>query len=136
MKMLAFLAGELTNSAYYFSTFANVHKDNANVLDISYNSGKSTDWTPFTYQKRLNDAKLVQQKIIELSKKKCTAATFCRNTTTYIRSLKRRQEFVPLVGTYIGKAKAEPLHLKNNVCKEIFLKVWNVVISVAEVNTK
>ena len=51
MKMLAFLAGESTNSAYYFSTFANVHKDNANVLDISYNSGKSTDWTPFTYQK-------------------------------------------------------------------------------------
>ena len=106
MNMLAFLAGELTNSAYYFSTFANVHKDNANVLHISYNSGKSTDWTPFTHQKRLNDAKLVQQKKIELSKKKCTSATFRRNTTTYIRSLKSWQEFVPLVGTYIGKAKA------------------------------
>ena len=33
MKMLAFLAGELTNSAYYSSTLANVHKDDANVLD-------------------------------------------------------------------------------------------------------
>ena len=26
MKMLAFLAGELSNSAYYFSTFGNVNK--------------------------------------------------------------------------------------------------------------
>ena len=43
MKMSAFLAGELTNSAYYFSTFANVHKDNANVHSICYNTGKSTD---------------------------------------------------------------------------------------------
>ena len=59
--MLAFLAGELTNSAYYFSTFANVHKDNANVHSSCYNTGKRTDWMPFTYQKGLNDAKLVEQ---------------------------------------------------------------------------
>ena len=64
MKMLAFLAGELTNSAHYFSTFANVHKDNANAIDISFNTGKSTDWVPFNYAKRLQDAKLVQQKKI------------------------------------------------------------------------
>ena len=70
---LAFLAGELTNSADYFSTFANVHKDNANVHSICYNTGKNTDWMPFTYQKRLNDAKLV-----ELLKKTNTAATFRR----------------------------------------------------------
>ena len=69
------------------------------------------------------------------SKKKITASTFRTNTTTYIRSLKSRQEFVPLVGKYIDKAKAEPLHIKNNVCKEMFMKVWDVVISVAEVNT-
>ena len=36
---------------------------------------------------------------------------------------------------YIDKAKAEPLHLKNNVCKEMFMKIWDVVISVAQVNT-
>ena len=57
MKMLVFLPGELTNSAYYFCTFANVHKDNANVHGICYNTGKSTDWMPITYQKRLNDVK-------------------------------------------------------------------------------
>ena len=135
MKMLAFLAGELTNSAYYFSTFANVHKDNANVLDKCYNTGKSTDWMPFTYQKRLNDARLVEQKKAELLKKNNSATTFRRNTTTYIKSLKSRQEFVPLVDKYVDKAMAEPLHLKNNVCKEVFMKVWDVVISVAQVNT-
>lgn len=27
-KMLCFLAGELTNAAYYFSTFANINKEN------------------------------------------------------------------------------------------------------------
>ena len=64
------------------------------------------------------------------SKKKITASTFRTNTTTYIRSLKSRQEFVPLVGKYIDKAKAEPLHIKNNVCKEMFMKVWDVVIAV------
>ena len=101
MKMLAFLAGELTNSAYYFRTFTNGHKDNANVLGICYD--KSTDWMPFTYQQRLNIAKLVEWKKVELLKKNNTAATFRRNTTTYIRSLKSRQEF---------KAKDEPLHLK------------------------
>ena len=114
MKMLAFLAGELTNPAYYFSTFVNVHKGNANVLDKCYNTGKSTDWVPFTYQKRLNDVRLVEQKKAELLKKNNSATTFRRNTT-YIKSLKCRQEFVPLVDKYIDKAMAEPLHLKNNV---------------------
>ena len=33
---------------------------------------------------------------------------------------------------YIDKAK--PLHLKNNVCKEMFMKIWDVMI-VAQVNT-
>ena len=82
---------------------------------------------PFTYQQRLNDAKLVEWKKVELLKKNNTAATFRRNTTTYIRSLKSRQEFVPLVEKYIDKAKAEPL--------QMFMIVWDVVLSVAQVNT-
>ena len=44
---------------------------------------------PFTYQKRLNYAKLVEQKKVELLKTN-TAANFRRNTTAYIRSLKSR----------------------------------------------
>ena len=70
-----------------------------------------------------------------VKEKKNTAATFCRNTTTYIVSLKSRKEFVPLVEIYIDKANAEPLPLKNNVCKEMFMKIRDGVISVAQVNT-
>ena len=88
MKMLPFLAGELTNSAYYFSTFANVHEDNANVHSICYNTGKSTAWIPFTYQKRLNDAKLVEQKKVELLKKKILLLLFAEKQQHILRPLK------------------------------------------------
>ena len=66
MKMLAFLAGELSNSAYYFSTFGNVNKQNANDVHKCYD----VDWKPFKYDKRVTDAQLVQKKKTELVKKK------------------------------------------------------------------
>ena len=43
--------------------------------------------------------------------------------------MKSRQEEIPLVGKYIGNAYCEPLHLKNNVVKEMFLKVMNITLS-------
>ena len=66
LKMLAFLAGELSNSAYYFSTFANVHKDEPHHFKKSFGTGKNQDWKPFPYTKRLNDVKLVEKKKSEL----------------------------------------------------------------------
>lgn len=42
--------------------------------------------------------------------------------------LKSRQEEVPLLQHYIDYAKCEPLHLKNNVVKELFMKILNVVL--------
>ena len=49
--------------------------------------------------------------------------------TTYIATtLKSRQEFEPPVGAYIDFAKAEPLHLKNNVIKEQFMKLFKICI--------
>ena len=135
MKMLAFLAGELTNAAYYFSTFADVHKDDtATNIHRKFNTGKKADWAPFSYKKRLQDVKCVEKKKMELSKRTMLPLTFCSHVTTFIKFLKSRQEFVPLVGKYIDKALAEPLHLKNNVCKEMFMKLWNIVNKVA--NTK
>ena len=59
MKMLAFLAGELSNAAYYFSTFTNVNKEESNDVIKSF----GVDWKPFDYSKRLKDAKLVDIKI-------------------------------------------------------------------------
>ena len=54
---------------------------------------------------------------------------FRENLTSFIRkSLKSRQEEIPLVGKYIGQAYCEPLHLKKNVVKEMFLKVINITL--------
>ena len=45
MKMLCFLAGELSNAAKYFTIFADVNTDNYRQYNKSY--GK--DWKPFSY---------------------------------------------------------------------------------------
>ena len=42
--------------------------------------------------------------------------------------MKSRQEEVPLVGEYISVAKCEPLHIKNNVVKEFFVKLLKICV--------
>ncbi|XP_057297789.1 uncharacterized protein LOC130628799 [Hydractinia symbiolongicarpus] len=137
MKMLAFLAGELTNSAYYFSTFGNVNKDNSAKFEYTYGTKQSDKWMPFNYHKRISDAKKVEGKKKEIEVKcKGNSATKRSNLTSYIsKVLKGRQEEVPLVGHYIDKAKGEPLHLKNNVVKEHFMKLFNLCLATAPLNS-
>ena len=74
------------------------------------------------------------KKAKEIEKGKQTAETKRNNLLSYIRSLKSRQEFHPLVGNYIDKMKCEPLHLKNNTCKELFMVVLKVTISEAKLS--
>lgn len=120
MKMLCFLGGELNNNSYYFSTFADVNKGNSN--DFSKKMG--TDWNPFPYEKRIKDAKKAQKKEQELTKGNTKKETQRSNLTSYIsKTLRSRQCEIPLVGEYINLAKSEPLHLKNNILKEMFLKL-------------
>ena len=60
MKMLCFLAGELSNAAKYFITFADVNTDNHRQYDKTF--GK--DWKSFSYDKRLQDsAKVLREKL-------------------------------------------------------------------------
>ena len=81
---------------------------------------------PFTYEKRIADAAEVASKKAELHKKNMKECMFCQNLTSFIgKSLKSRQEEIALVGKYIDKAYCEPLHLKKNVVREMFLKVMN-----------
>ena len=54
MKMLAFVAGELSNSAKYFSSFANVNKDDCNVRAGKVGLGPDSKWQPWKYDERLN----------------------------------------------------------------------------------
>ena len=126
MKMLCFLAGELSNAAKYFTTFADVNTDDCMQYDKSY--GK--EWKPFGYNKRLQDSAKVLKKKGELAKTTNAEATKRQKLTSYISTvLKSRQEEAPLVRSYIDIAKCEPLHLKNNVCKELFIRFWKDLFS-------
>ena len=131
MKMLAFLAGKLTNALHYFSTFANVKKSEATT--IKYDFGIEPDkhhWSPFQYTKRVDDATNVAARKKVLDKKDTLPATKRSNLTKYIaQDLQSRQEEVPLVGEYVSFAKCEPLHLKNNTVKEMFMKVFKICVS-------
>ena len=71
MKMLCFLAGKLSNSAKYFTTFADVNTDDCRQYDKSY----GTDWKPFGYNKGLQDSVKVLKKKSELAKTTNAEAT-------------------------------------------------------------
>ena len=59
-----------------------------------------------------------------------TYSTKRNKLTKYISTtLKSRQEKVPLMGRFITEAKADPLCLKNNVCKEYFIQFWSLIYS-------
>ena len=128
--MLAFLGEELTNAAYFFTTFTNVNRDDKNAISKKFSLKGDFTWKPFTYEKRIADATKVASKKAELHKKNMKKCIFHRNLISFIgKSLKSRQEEIPLVGNYIDKAYCEPLHVKNNVVKELFLEVMNITLS-------
>lgn len=129
MKMLCFLAGELSNAASYFTTFANVSKESKAHKDPSKTFGYEmhNSWKPFQYSKRMNDANKVKQFKVENDKSSYAETTKRTKVTTYIsKTLNSRQEEVPLVGEFIDCAKAEILHLKNNCAKEMFIKLLKI----------
>ena len=130
MKMLAFLAGELSNAATYFSTFGNVRRDQANDFKKSFGDSTENHWKPFPYEKRLQDAKKVAEKTEKLSKQNLASSTVHSKLLSFIaKDLESRQYKVPLIQEYIDCAKAEPLHLKNNVIKERFMIIFKICIS-------
>ena len=62
----------------------------------------------------------VEKKKVEVSKTNLKPSAKREKITSFISQQKSRQEFPPLVGNFIDKAKAEPLHLKNNAWQQ-----WN-----------
>ena len=129
MKMLAFIAGELSNAARFFSTFAGVNQNDANDFTKSLSASTSQGWKPFNYENRSAAAKKVAVRKEQLKKSGLAATTQRTQLTAYTASLKSRQEEVPLLGKYIDHAKSEPLHIKNNTTKELFMKMFKIVVS-------
>ena len=60
MKMLCTLAGELTNSAKYFASFAKV-KDPDHLQDGTFGNNKGDTWQPWKYEERLKVVKEVEK---------------------------------------------------------------------------
>lgn len=88
MKMIAFLGGELNNSAKYFSSFADVSTDNGNKLDGSFGNKQSDTWKPCKYSHRLPVVKEVNHLKKQLEKKKLVPATKRNKITSLISSKK------------------------------------------------
>ena len=124
MKMLSFLAGELSNSSTHFLTFANVCQKESNNYKKSFGLFEGSYWKPWKYENRLADAEKVNEK------KRSVKNLSRNNITSFIsNTLKSRQEFTPLIAKFINVAKAEPLHLKNNTIKEQFMKLFKICLA-------
>ena len=133
MKMLAFLAGDLSNAATYFSTFGNVTKKDSNDVSKTLKDSNKRGWEPFSYEKRISDAYKVEKKRKELDGSKLQSTTKRQKLTQYIASLKSRQEFEPPVGKSVVRAKPAPLHLKNNCICEQFMKLLKISLSQSKI---
>lgn len=133
MKMLAMLGGELPNSARFFSTFADVSKDNCTDLKGTFLSHPSlsqgstirpprtqTMWKPWKYEERIKIANEVVKFKKSLSEKQLKEKKFRSKVTEFIARKNSRQEFVPLIGKLIDLAHVEPLHIKNNAWQYFF----------------
>jgi len=133
MKMLAFLAGELNNSAKYFSSFADVSSNNQKSLTGTFGREENNLWKPWSYQHRLQVVQKVEAVKKSNATKTITEKTKRKKITELIGSLKSRQEFKPLLGELIDQAHVEPLHLKNNACALVHKTFLEEVILVSNI---
>ena len=103
---------KLSNATTYILTFANVrYKD-------------------CPYSKRISGAEKAMQKKESLDKTNLAKLTKHNQLTYYISNqLKCRQMKFPLIGKFVGSAKAELLHLKNNTVKEHFVHLFKICVS-------
>ena len=68
-------------------------------------------------------AKKVVQLKGKVAKQKCSDKTKRNRITTFICGEKSRHEFQPLIGLFVDQAHIEPLHPKNNSCRQLFRRI-------------
>ncbi|XP_068748992.1 uncharacterized protein [Montipora capricornis] len=119
MKMLCFLAGELSNSATYFSTFADVSTATMNELDGTFGSNGKETWKPWKYESRATIANQVDKFKKSLARQKMSESTRRSKITNFIAQRHSRQEFEPAVAV---ECRANPgrevtiLHVIAYIC--------------------
>jgi hypothetical protein len=135
MKFLAFGNGELSNSATYFSSFANAKSDDlkgAACLTGEFGTDSKCKWKPWAYKDRISDAKKFKNKL----PKKLPDQTKRSKVTQYISSLGSRQEFEPLIGMLCEKEIVEPLHLKNNAVQKLHNQILLLALADSNLSKK
>ena len=55
------MAGELNNAATYFSSFANVSKQNINIINGKIGDDSSCTWKKWDYKTRIKDVELMKK---------------------------------------------------------------------------
>ncbi|CAB4011121.1 Hypothetical predicted protein, partial [Paramuricea clavata] len=116
LKMVAFLCGELTNSATYFCSFANVSSKDATNLNGQFGKEKDKKWHRWNYSQRVQVAKSVEAFKQTVAKQNIAEITKRSKVTNFIAGKRSRQEFKPLLGPMVDRIHIDPLHLKNNAC--------------------
>ena len=90
MKMIAFLSGELGNSATLFSSFANVCNDNASEINGTFGEKANNTWHSWEYSVRLSVVKKVDVLKETLSWQKLAQHNKKSKITALIAKLKSR----------------------------------------------
>ncbi|CAH3153504.1 unnamed protein product [Porites lobata] len=124
MKWASSFSGELNNAATYFSPFANVSQSNKHTMFGSI-GGSDAIWQPWSYEKRLEVARKVQnfKKRLKDPDKKQRG-----EVTKFIAQTKSRQEFVPPLGKFVSLIKPDPLHRINNGWQQWFTHCLTVAM--------
>ena len=110
-------------SAKYFSPFANVSLADCRDDKGTFGTESSNKWKPWNYQQRVNVVNKVNAFKKRVALEKISEKTKRSKITDYIAKQNSRQEFLPLLGSYINKVRVEPLHLKNNAWQYFFKAV-------------
>jgi hypothetical protein len=92
MKMLAMLAGELSNSSTYFSTFGNVSTNDCTDLDGTLSLDPDSKWKPWVFEEMVKVVKKVESLKSSLNKKVMSAQNKRNKITQFIAQNKGRQE--------------------------------------------
>ena len=121
--MLPFLAGELSVSATYFSTFGDINTSNCDVVSGTFGSGPSHTWQPWKYNQRVAISKEVEKFKLKVEKQKGSKVSKGKKVTIFSSDKMSIQEFVPLIGHFIDRAHIQPLHSKNNACQQLCTRI-------------
>lgn len=132
MKYLASVSVELNNAAHFFSSFANVSKDDMMKMNRTFSQDGLGDFAPWQYEDRIRAARLVEKRKKKLSHKELASRT---KVTSFIAKQKSRQEYEPLFGPIIDQALIEPLHLTNNNWQFLFMQVFDIALGRSNISS-